>query len=149
MIALKNRVRAIKVNEKKLIADVQKILDHLKYHDFDLGILLTTNKTIHRYNKNFRHKDKPTDILSFMYHTHLKAGERIKVKTEDDKNVGDLIISLEYVQKDAKRYEQTFEHRLQVLLVHGICHLLGHDHEKDEEHVVMDAQEQKLLKLLH
>lgn len=149
MINIKNNVRTIKINEKKLIADAQKILDHLKYSNFDLGILLTTNKTIHRYNKEFRHKDKPTDILSFAYHSELKAGQRIKAKSDEDKNLGDLIISLEYVKKDAQRYEQTFERRMEILLVHGVCHLLGHDHEKDEEYVVMDAQEQKLLKLLH
>lgn len=131
-----------------MIADAQKILDHLKYSDFDLGVLLTTNKTIHSYNKQFRHKDKPTDILSFAYHNELKAGQRIKAKSEEDKNLGDLIISLEYVQRDAKKNKQTLEYRMEILLVHGICHLLGHDHEKDEEYVVMDAQEQKLLKLL-
>lgn len=149
MINIKNNVRKIKINEKKLITDAQKILDHLKYSDFDLGVLLTTNKTIHRYNKDFRHKDKPTDILSFAYHAKLKAGERIKAKTQEDKNLGDLIISLEYVNRDAKKYKQTLEHRMEILLVHGICHLLGHDHEKDEDYVVMDAQERKLLKLLH
>ena len=148
MITIKNNVRSIKVNEKKLVADAQKILNHLKYDGFDVGILLTTNKTIKRYNTEFRHKNKPTDILSFSYHSDLKPGERIKVTSEDDKNLGDLIISLEYVHKDAKRYLQTFEERMQILLAHGICHLLGYDHEKDEEYEVMNALEQKLLKLL-
>lgn len=148
MINLKNNVRKIKINERQLLADAQKILDILNYSDFDLGILLTTNKTIHHYNKEFRHKDKPTDILSFPYHTELKAGERIKTKTEEDKNLGDLIISLEYVKKDAKKYETTFEQRMKILLIHGICHLLGYDHVEDEDYKVMHKQEQKILKLL-
>lgn len=148
MITLKNQVRKIKINEKQLTADAQKILDILKYSDFDLGILLTTNKTIHGYNKEFRQKDKPTDILSFSYHPELKPGERIKPKTDEDKNLGDLIISLEYVQRDAKKYETTFEERMKVLLVHGICHLLGHDHETDEDYEIMHKQEQKILKQL-
>ncbi|MCX5922753.1 MAG: rRNA maturation RNase YbeY [Candidatus Dependentiae bacterium] len=148
MIALKNSVRKIKINEKKLIAQAEKILYILKYTDFDLGILLTTNKTIRTYNKQYRGKDKPTDILSFSYHPDLKAGQRIKPKTEEDKNLGDLIISLEYVQKDAQKWEQTFEQRMQILLVHGICHLLGYDHEKDEEYEVMHKKEQEILKQL-
>lgn len=148
MITIKNQVNKIKVSEKKLKTDAQKILDILKYSDFDLGILLTTNKTIQRYNKTFRHKDKPTDILSFSYHADLKAGEKIKPKTDEDKNLGDLIISLEYVENDAKKWEQTFAQRMRILLVHGICHLLGYDHEKDEDYKVMHKQEQKILKLL-
>lgn len=148
VIALKNSVRKIKINEKKLIAQAEKILYILKYTDFDLGILLTTNKTIRTYNKQYRGKDKPTDILSFSYHPDLKAGQRIKPKTEEDKNLGDLIISLEYVQKDAQKWEQTFEQRMQILLVHGICHLLGYDHEKDEEYEVMHKKEQEILKQL-
>ena len=146
MINLKNNVRKIKINEKKLIADVKKILEILDYSDFDLGLLLTTNKTIHQYNKQFRYKDKPTDILSFPYHTQLKAGQRIKPKNGDDKNLGDLIVSLEYVQKDAQKYNMSFEQRMQVLLVHGICHLLGYDHETDEEFAMMQKVEKKALK---
>lgn len=148
MITIRNSVRTIDVDESKLVKNAQTILNFLKYNDFDLGILLTTNKTIKRYNKEFRHKDKATDILSFAYHTELKAGQRIKAKSEEDKNLGDLIISLEYVKKDAQKWKQTYEHRMEILLVHGICHLLGHDHEKDEEYAVMDALEQKLLKIL-
>jgi len=148
MINIKNQVRKIKINEKKLVAQAQKVLDILGYSDFDLGILLTTNKTIHSYNKQFRNKDKPTDILSFSYHADLKAGQKIKPKTEDDKNLGDLIISLEYVKKDAKKWNQSFEQRMPILLVHGVCHLLGYDHEKDEDYKIMHKQEQKILKLL-
>ena len=102
------------------------------YADFDLGIWLTSNKMIRKYNKQYRDKDKPTDVLSFPYHHELKAGEQIKVKTEEDKNLGDLIIAPEYVMHDLPKWETTFEKHLQRLLVHGICHLLGYDHIKDE-----------------
>lgn len=148
MILIKNRQRKIICDEKKLKVDVQKILDTLNYSNFDLGIWLTTNKTIQKYNKKYRKKDKPTDILSFPYHPTAKVGEHIKVKTEDDKNLGDLIISLEYVKKDAQQLGTTFEKRMQRLLVHGICHLLGYDHIKDEDYKVMYKKELFLLKKL-
>lgn len=148
MIYIKNNVRKIKTKVGKLKKEAQTILNALKYPDYDLTILLTTNATIHKYNRQFRNKDKPTDILSFPYHPELKAGQRIKPQEPDDKALGDLIISLEYVQKDAIRYNQTYDQRLQVLLVHGILHLLGYDHIKDEEYEVMNKQEVKLLKLL-
>ena len=145
MIVIRNTQRKISIDTNKLKQDVQKLLDLLDYSDFDLGIWLTTNRTIREYNKNYRNKDKATDILSFSFHPKLKAGDRIKVKTADDKNLGDLIISLEYVKKDAANLGVTFKDQLRRLLVHGVCHLLGYDHIKDEDYEVMHKKEEKLL----
>ncbi|MGE0206334.1 MAG: rRNA maturation RNase YbeY [Candidatus Babeliales bacterium] len=149
MITIKNTQRSISLDLKKLKDDAQTILHALDYSDFDLGIWLTTNKTIHHYNKEYRHKDKPTDILSFPFYPELKAGERIHASAADEKNLGDLIISLEYVQKAAKELGVPFYKRMQVLLVHGICHLLGYDHIKDEDYKVMHKKELFLLKKLN
>lgn len=131
-----------------LHADAQAVLDILGYGDYDLGILLTDNTSIQEYNRAYRHQDKPTDILSFPYHTDLKAGDPIIVNDPEDKNLGDIIISLEYVQKDAPEWEQTFEQRMRVLLVHGICHLRGYDHIEDEDYMVMHKEEDRLLTML-
>lgn len=149
MITIRNTQRKIKIDVAKLKRDAQTILDALEYSDFDLGIWLTSNKMIHKYNKEYRHIDKPTDVLSFPYHTELKAGQKIKVKAEEDKNLGDLIIAPEYVMHDLPKWDTTFEKHLQRLLVHGICHLLGYDHIKDEDYKVMHKKETQLLKKLH
>jgi rRNA maturation RNase YbeY len=145
MITIRDTQRKIKVNLDQLKKDAQKILDMLDYSDFDLGIWLTTNKTIRAYNKEYRHKDKATNILSFPFHPKLKAGERIKVKTPDDKNLGDLILSLEYVKKEAENLSLPLQKHLLRLLVHGICHLLGYDHIKDADYAIMHKKEQELL----
>ena len=79
--------------------DTQTFLTTLGYEEFDLGIWITTDATIQKYNREYRHKDKPTDILSFPYHDKLKAGKRIKVQEPEDENLGDLIISAAYVKK--------------------------------------------------
>lgn len=148
MITIKNSQQSIPINITSFTKDAQTILDVLGYHDFDLGIWITTNKTIQQYNKTYRNKDKPTDILSFAFHPNLKAGATIKPITEDDKNLGDLIISAEYVQKDAEKLGVTFETRMKVLLVHGICHLLGYDHENDKDYEIMKEKEEALLNIL-
>lgn len=148
MILIKNTQRTIAVSLKKMQEDAQNILRILRYDNFDLGIWITTNKTIHTYNREYRKKDKPTDILSFSYHPTLKAGERIIPKNDDDKNLGDLIISAEYVQKAAKELQQTVDERMRILLVHGICHLLGYDHELDEDYKIMHKKEKEILKKL-
>ncbi|NDD55431.1 rRNA maturation RNase YbeY [bacterium] len=147
MIVIHNTQRRIRINQSKLKREAHAMLEALGYGDFDLGIRLTTNTTIRRYNKAYRSKDKATDILSFPYHTDLKPGQKIVVRAAEDKNMGDLIISLEYVQADApKRWGRYFDDHLTVLLAHGIAHLLNYDHITDEEFAAMQKVEKKLLK---
>lgn len=148
MINIKNTQRKIALDVEALRQDAKKLLDVLNYSDFDLGIWVTNNKTIKEYNKTYRDKNKPTDILSFAYHPELKPGQRIKVENTEDKNLGDIIISAEYVKKEAEEYNTTFNKRLKVLLVHGICHLLGYDHITDKDYRQMRAKEAYLLKFI-
>lgn len=148
MITIKNTQRAITVDKDWVKEQLQKILTILKYPDFDLGVLLTNNKTIQIYNRDYRNKDCPTDILSFPFYPELKAGARIRAYTPDEKNLGDLIISLETVKKDAEKHAVTFEQRLQKILVHGVCHLLGYDHIEDHDWRRMRAKEGYILKKL-
>jgi len=138
----------IDFNAPALKKDAQKLLELLGYGDFSLSILLTNNEIIQEYNKIYREKDMPTDVLSFAFHAELKPGEKIEVCCDDEKELGDLVISLEYVEKDAQNWNETLEERMQTLLVHGICHLLGYDHELDEDYVIMNKEEKRLLSQL-
>jgi len=124
------------------------ILDTLGYSDFDLGILLTTNATIKKYNDQYRNKKKATDVLSFPFH-HIAAGTVIKPLSDDDKNLGDMIISVEFVRAAAKKLNTTFEKRMNRMLIHSICHLLGYDHIQDDEFAVMVKKEKALAKAIN
>jgi rRNA maturation RNase YbeY len=148
MITIKNRQRTIPINIDSLKHDIQLLLNALEYPHFDVGILLTTNATIKKYNKQYRNKDKVTDILSFPFYPDLKPGQKIKANDEDERNLGDLIISLEYVQKDAQKLGVSFQDRMKRLLVHGICHLLGYDHENENDYTKMLKKERQLAPLL-
>ncbi len=147
MISIENAQTEIAIDIKQLEHDAQRILDELGYTDFDLGILLATDEQIHKYNKEHRDKDKPTDVLSYPFH-HIAAGERIETDDVDEKNLGDLIIAPAYVKKDAPNWDHTFEQRMRVLLVHGICHLLGYDHIEDSDYIIMKKEEDRLLAIL-
>lgn len=127
--------------------DARKVLKMLSYDDFSLGILLTNNQIIKQYNAQYRKKDAPTDILSFAAH-QVKPGERVEACCDDEKELGDLVISLEYVKEDAPRWSETMDERMQTLLVHGIFHLLGYDHESDAQYAEMNPQEKRILKAL-
>ncbi len=148
MILIKNTQRTVPINSSKIEKDAQKILRILGYDDFDVGIWFCSDTTIKKYNRDYRKKDKVTDILSFAYHSQLKPGKKIKPKTPEDKNLGDLIIAPTYVKKDLPRWDQSFAQRMQALLVHGICHLLGYDHIKDADYKIMKKEEDRILKKL-
>lgn len=148
-ITIINRQRSIPISTPAIEHLIREILIIIQYSDFSVGVLLTTNKSIRVYNRTYRHKDMPTDILSFSYHPHATPGKRIKARDEDDKNLGDLVISLEYVKKDAALRGITLNERLKVLLVHGICHLLGYDHETDSDWRSMRAKEAYILKKIN
>lgn len=148
MITIHNKQRRIPFDKQRMHTVVQAILDALNYSDFDIGILITNNKNIRTYNRTYRNKDKATDILSFSYHTELQPGKRIKVATEEDKNLGDLILSLEYIQKSAQELDVPFDNRVTTLLIHGILHLLGYDHETDAQWRSMRAKEAFIAKKL-
>lgn len=148
MILIKNTQRKININKKEIKTKIEKILEHLNYQNFDIGIWFTTNQTIKKYNQKYRNKDKTTDVLSFPYHTELKQGQKIKTKSEEDKNLGDIIISLERTKSDSIELNKSFKKHLMVLIIHGICHLLGYNHKTEKEFETMQNKEKELLKLV-
>ncbi len=148
MILVENKQDTVDFNVEGIERDAQKVLDELDYSAFDLNILFVDDEQMGQYNRDFRNQDKPTDIISFPYHAQLKAGERIEPKGDDDRNLGDIVMAPAYIEKDLARWDMDFAQRLRVLLVHGICHLLGYDHVDDKDHGRMQVLEDKLLKIL-
>jgi probable rRNA maturation factor len=148
MVHLRNKQRKISFDTGLYQKKAEAILGYLGYPDFDLGILLTTNRTIRNYNRDYRNKDQATDVLSFPYHPQLQAGQKIKAKNFEDKNLGDLIIALQYVLDNKQELPGDFNARMDRMLVHGICHLLGYDHIQDNDYQKMIRLENKLLRHL-
>lgn len=145
MITLHNEQSEVTVDAKHLEAAAQRMLDILGYGGFDLGILLTSEEGMQTYNRDYRGFDKPTDVLSFPFYPDLVPGDKIQAADDDAKNLGDIIICPAYAQTTLIDWDQSIEERLDGLLVHGICHLLGYDHETDEQEEQMLAMEAKLL----
>jgi probable rRNA maturation factor len=141
MVNITNEEMTTPINIQQLETDAQTILNLMGYAHFDLGILLTDNQAIQCFNRDFRNKDVPTDILSFPFHTDLKPGETVVPATEDDKNIGDLIISLEYIKPLCEEENKTINEYVRTLLCHGICHLLGYDHYTESTDKIMKEKE--------
>ena len=117
------------------------VLGYLNLQDAELSILLCDDETIHPLNRDYRGKDKPTDVLSFAQ----REGEFAFI---DDNLLGDVIISMDTTIRQATERQHYVETELRVLLVHGILHLLGYDHIEDDEAEVMEAKEREILAVI-
>ena len=124
------------------------MLNLLDYDDFDIGILLTDNQEIQQYNAQYRKKDAPTDVLSFPFYPNLTPDEKIIPQNDDDKNLGDIIISPEYALAHNVLPGETPLQTVIRLIAHGIAHLVGHDHQTDKEHEQMQLLEEELLEVV-
>jgi probable rRNA maturation factor len=117
------------------------VLQYLELLDAELSIVLCDDSTIHPLNRDYRGKDKSTDVLSFAQ----REGEFALL---EDNLLGDVIISIETTRRQANEREHSVETELRVLLVHGILHLLGYDHIEDDEAEIMEAKEREILRVL-
>jgi len=105
--------------------------------------LFTDDKFIRTLNNKYRGIDKPTDVLSFS----LQEGAIKSPEVECDKLLGDIIISVETAQRQADNLNHSMEKELTVLLIHGLLHLTGYDHEKDKDYKIMREKESEILKI--
>jgi probable rRNA maturation factor len=103
-----------------------------------LSLLLSNNKCIKKLNKNFRNKNKSTDILSFP----LAKKTKISKKTY----IGDIIISYNFMNKPKSQNIKNFKKKVIKTFIHGYLHLLGFDHIKDKDYKRMLSEEKKIYK---
>ena len=116
-VLVKKRVRGV---ESKLLSKIaNRALEVLGLSKVELSIVLISDAQIKRLNKLYRNKDKPTDVLSF------PMGEKV----EDWLILGDIVISVDTARRQAQELGYSLEEELKRLLVHGLVHLLGYDHE--------------------
>ena len=102
------------------------------------SLLLSNNRNIKKLNKFFKNKDKPTDILSFPISKKIKLTKEIYI--------GDIIISLNFINKPKSQSLKFFEEKLVKTFIHGFLHLLGFNHIKDKDYKRMLSEEEKIYK---
>ncbi len=114
-------------------AAVEATLDYEQYgNPCEVSVTFVDNNEIHEMNKKFRNVDKPTDVLSFPLFDYEGEGEEPPVD-EMLGMLGDIVLSLEQAEAQAKEYGHSFEREVAFLTVHSMLHLLGYDHETSEE----------------
>lgn len=101
----------------------QQILNICAKPDAELSILIVDNSGIQQINRDYLQRDRPTNVISFAMQEGQWAGVQPQL-------LGDVVVSAERAASDAAAAQIPFEHELWFLLVHGILHLLGYDHER-------------------
>lgn len=118
-------------DEADLAGWLERLLDEVAPAAESFGVRLTSDREMRRINRAFRGKDAPTDILSF------PGGP-----TEDGLHLGDVVISVPTARRQARDAGYPTARELRLLLLHGVLHCMGHDHETDDG--TMDRLEARL-----
>ena len=128
---------------------LKKSLNYIKETEkddfFEISVSIVNDEEIQKINWNYRKKDKPTDVLSF---SQIEGEDFPKIKHQP-LILGDILISYETCKRQSIEYEHSFYEELLRLVVHGLYHLLGYDHERSqEEEKIMQEKEQKLIEYI-
>lgn len=119
--------------------------ENLKDKKLYVNIVLTNPENIRKMNKEYRNIDKETDVLSFPMFEKYELENR-EILNEDI--LGDVVISIDRVSKQAKEYGHSFERELSYMAVHGFYHLMGYDHIDEEDKIIMRQKEEVVLEKL-
>lgn len=139
--------------KKELIEFVKQVIvtcfqeEQIERLNFYVSITLTTPEEIHKLNKKYRDVDKETDVLSFPIF-EKKEIENIRKERKGNRIpevLGDIVISTQRVEEQAKEYGHSFERELAYMLVHGFYHIMGYDHIKEEDKIKMRPKEENVL----
>ncbi|MGL4307935.1 rRNA maturation RNase YbeY [Cetobacterium sp. SF1] len=132
-----------RISEVEVEKYIKEVLESEMYYEGTkpvyLSVALVNNEDIQNINRDYRGKDQPTDVISFAYH---ETGD-FDIGPYD--TLGDIVISLERVEEQAKDYNHSFEREFYYVLTHGILHLLGYDHIEEEDKKEMRAKEEEIL----
>ena len=131
--------------QEKYEALITKTLKHLSL-DFDpiLSVSFVDDEFIHALNRDYRHIDRSTDVISFAFLDSEENKETI-LKSHNIVSLGDIYISLDHAKKQAEEYGHSLDRELCFLFIHGLLHLLGYDHIKEEDEKIMFRLQDEIL----
>ena len=113
-------------------------------NNFEISILLTRSKNMKNLNKKFREINKDTDVLSFpaeekdFFEKNLKSKKKVYL--------GDIALSYQYIEAITKKQKTSFDDYFKKMLVHGVLHLIGHEHNSLKKYKKMSSLEKKIIR---
>jgi len=145
-----NRQRLVRIPVSDLDKFIARARRALRLRADSFTVCLVTNAAIARWNRTWRRKKGPTDVLSFP--ADYARSARVRRTTRpffgppSDSYIGDIAIAPAVARLNARRFGRSFEDEMRILILHGILHLMGYDHETDDGQ--MERREQRLRRAL-
>jgi probable rRNA maturation factor len=140
-----NRQRSVRVPVKDLTEFLGRARQALRLPAESVNVCFVTNSEIARWNRKYRGKAGPTDVLSFRAEDENGTGLKPQ-KNSSSLYLGDIAIAPAVARRNARRFSRTFGQEMRILILHGMLHLMGYDHETDNGQ--MDRREQRLRRSL-
>jgi probable rRNA maturation factor len=112
---------------------------------YEVSLVFTDSETVRKLNRDYRNVDEPTDVLAFYLLPQKEADDSFALPPDGVTRLGEVIISYPQAVEQAKEQGHSTERELALLIIHGILHLLGYDHEEPEEEAEMRTREKELL----
>jgi probable rRNA maturation factor len=141
-ISISNRQKQVAIDIRKIRRAAKKILDALGCERHELSVVLVDDEEITRLNRQYFHRNRPTNVISFPMGAGVPAAIHPRI-------LGDVVISAETARRQAAAVDGGAEEEILFLLIHGILHLVGHDHEgSPAERQKMEAKERELFSLV-
>ena len=140
-VRLRGRRGLPRVDRAGIRSSARRILRALGHTRSELSISLVDDASIAAFNATYRGVEGPTDVLSFSLVEGKHASHRGVL-------LGDVVVSLETASRQARRARRSLEDEVVRLLIHGTLHLLGHDHEREQEARAMRAEERRILRAI-
>ncbi len=146
------------IEEKKEMSNtIKKVLETcfqeegIEGLNFYITVTLTTPEKIRELNRLYRNIDRETDVLSFPMFEKEEIEQIVQEKEKQKlpEVLGDIVISIPQVEKQAIEYGHSFERELAYMVVHGFYHLMGYDHIEEEDKKKMRPKEEAILTKLH
>ena len=111
----------------------------------EVSVILTDEETVHTMNRHYRNVDAPTDVIAFYTEDGATADERFVTPSDGVRRLGDVVISFPQALEQAREQGHSVEKELTLLVTHGLLHLLGYDHEVEEDALRMRGREAMLM----
>lgn len=127
-------------------------------YEAEVNLTLTDDEGIREINRQYRQIDRPTDVLSFPMLNYERAGDFAFLDDEGDDDfnldtgeaiLGDIIISVDRVKKQAEEYGHSEKREFAFLIVHSMLHLFGYDHIDAEDAAIMEPKQKEILSEMH
>jgi probable rRNA maturation factor len=146
-----NRQKKVPLAEQPLTEFLDRILREVNFAKTEVSIAFVSDAEIAKWNQNYRNKKGPTDVLSFpalsKRHAKRKPNARVPAKSSGG-FLGDIAIAPETAQRYARENGRTLDDEIRILMLHGVLHLMGYDHESKSDYGQMNRIEQKLRRRL-